>query len=239
MKNLIGIKIRKPVLNIIFFLLISSPAWADNFKIIQGAEQSCRNTGLSPGTKIFADCVLELVNRELRPSQRSEVRTTSSLIQRGTTPQIAAGSGLTMTPNGQACAAYGFKPKTTAFAQCQLELDSAQRQAEAQQRQYELQVQQHEQQVAAYNAQVAAAQRERERRQWEALARFGFGLATSRSPSLLGGVNDGFATALGIPTAPPAPPPRPAAIENYTIQTPSGRTVMCSYSTATSSMRCY
>jgi hypothetical protein len=213
---------------------------AQNAKPAKSAEKVCREIGFSPKTEPYADCIIELIDRGFELNNRSNSRAPSRENLSGNIRTGSAGQQpIELTPNARQCAQFGFKVKTTAFAQCQLELDAAQRQSEAQQRQYELQVQQHEQQVAAYNAQVAAAQRERERRQWEALARFGFGLATSRSPSLLGGVNDGFATALGIPTAPPAPPPRPAAIENYTIHTPSGRTVMCSYSTATSSMRCY
>lgn len=209
-------------------IAISSDSFAQ-VKATADEEATCKEIGFTPKTEAFGSCVLELVSRR---SGETPIRATPKSTAPPSSPSVQT------SPNGQTCARYGFKPKTTAFAQCQLDLDAAQRQAEAQQRQYELQVQQHQQQVAAYEAQVAAAQRERERRGWEALTRFGLGMAGSRSPSFLGAVNDGLATTMGLPTAPPVAPPPPMPIQTYTIRTPAGQTMICSYNTIAAMMSC-
>ena len=120
------------------------------------------------------------------------------------------------TPNGRTCVTYGFKVGTTAFAQCQMDLDAAQRQAESQQQryqlqaqQYQLEVQQYQQQVAGYEAQAAAIKKERDRRKWEMLARVGAGMMSSNSPSFLGGLSDGMAAGAGLPVRPPPVAPLP------------------------------
>lgn len=214
------------------FTALSSSAVAQ-VKATSEEEATCKEIGFAPKTEAFGSCVLELVSRS---SGETPVRARSPATPKSTTPPRSPSAQT--TPNGQTCARYGFKPKTTAFAQCQLDLDAAQRQAEAQQRQYELEIQQHQQQAAAYEAQVAAEQRERERRGWEALMRFGLGMAASRSPNMVGAVNDGLATTMGLPMAPPAAPPPPMPIQTYTIRTPSGQTMVCSYNTIASMMSC-
>jgi hypothetical protein len=142
-----------------------------------------------------------------------------------------------LTPNQQTCVSYGFKRGTNQFGQCLMQLDTAQRQAESQQQQYQLQLAQYQQQVAAYNAQQAEIRRERNRRQGEALMRMSQGMLNSRSPTLLGGLADGFAAVNGTPIPQPVPPMPPSS-QNYTIRTPNGDQVYCNYNVAARYMSC-
>ena len=142
-----------------------------------------------------------------------------------------------LTPNQQTCRQYGFKLGTQPFAQCLLQLDQMKQQAEYQQQQYQFQQQLYQQQQAAYEAQAQEVEKERQRRKWAALARLGFGMAASNSPTFIGGVNDGLASASGMPVSRPTPP-SPPPIQNYTIRTASGNQVYCTYNTAAALVTC-
>ena len=143
------------------------------------------------------------------------------------------------SPNHQACESFGFKQNDSGFSQCLLQLAEAQRQAAQWQQHYDLQVRQYEQQLAIYNAQQEAIRRERNRQQGEALMRFGQGLMNSQSPTFAGGLADGLNALNGLPPASqPVPPPALPAIQHFSIRTPQGNQVYCSYSPATGEMNC-
>ena len=189
-------------------------------------QATCKEIGFTPKTQAFGDCVMELISRGVgsKPARQASPPSPENV-------NLAA-----LTPNQRTCAGYGFKKGTTVFAQCQMDLDAAQRQAEAQQQQFQFQQQQYQQQVAAYEAQAAAIKRERDRRKWETLARIGAGMASSSSPTFLGGLSDGMAAGSGITVARPAPP-SPPAMQTYTIRTPNG-TQVCTYISASRYMSC-
>lgn len=146
-------------------------------------------------------------------------------------------TALVSMSNEQTCAGYGFKQGTSDFGQCLMQLDQAQRQSEFQQQQYQLQLAQYQQQVAVYNAQQEEIRREKNRRQGEILMRMSQGMLNSRSPSLLGGIADGFAAVNGTPIPQPVPPPPPVS-QNYTIRTPNGNQVYCNYNSTSGYMSC-
>jgi len=116
-----------------------------------------------------------------------------------------------------------------------MQLDQAKQEAQIAQQQYEIQVAQYQQQVANYQAQQEAIKKERDRRKWEMLARLGAGIANSRSPSLLGAINEGMASAQGL--APPSAPPPPPPPQNYTVRLPNGTQVYCNYNAGYMSCR--
>ena len=196
-------------------------------------EATCKDIGFKPKTMAFADCVMELIART-----QGEIQATSPTTHRQTQHTPPTVTPVSLSPNEQTCTSYGFKRGSTPFSQCLMQLDDAQRQAQLQQQQYELQVQQYQQQVAAYNAQQEEIRRERNRRQGEALMRMSQGMLNSRSPTLLGGIADGFAAVNGTPPMQQPIPPSPPAIQNYTIRTPNGDQVYCSYSSASGYMNC-
>lgn len=142
-------------------------------------------------------------------------------------------------PSGAACVDYGFKLSTLAYSQCVMQLDQIQQQAMFAERQHQLQLAQYQQQVAAYEEQQRAIKKEKDRRKWEAIGRLGAGMANSSSPSFLGALNEGLAAANGYPIAkPPALPPSPPAVQNYTIRGPNGDQIYCSYNTASRYINC-
>lgn len=131
------------------------------------------------------------------------------------------------TPSEQMCIRFGFVQNTSPFAECLLRLEVAKNEAAQLQQQYQIQKQFYDQQLAAYEAQKRAAKEERDRQRWMALARFGAGMASSRSPSFAGAMADGNAAMLGLPPAPaPVPPTKPAS-QSFTIHTPRGAVVTC------------
>lgn len=143
------------------------------------------------------------------------------------------------SPAERSCAGYGFVKGTTPFSQCLMQLDVARQQAQLAQQQYQIQLQQYEQQVAAYKAQEAAIKREKKRQAWDALSRFGFGMAASQSPSFAGAMADGNAAMMGLPPVyrPPAPPP-PPVYQDFTIRTANGGFAICTYDSALREVRC-
>ena len=215
-----------------------SPAMAQ-VRSTQSEEATCREIGFRPRTVAYADCVMELLSRkdggtqDDRPSTRQALASTSN---RGSSAAVKP-ELVNLNPHEQACSGYGFKRETTAFASCLMELDRAKVQAQYAQQQYQLQYQQYQQQIAAYNAQQEAIQRERRRRQGEALMRMSQGMLNSRSPTLLGGLADGFAAVNGTPLPQPVAP-QPPAVQNYTIRLPSGNQVYCNYSSVSGYMSC-
>jgi hypothetical protein len=129
------------------------------------------------------------------------------------------------------CEQIGFLPDTPESAQCALRLYEGQQKAAADSARYQLELQRFQAEQARY----AAAERERlkqeKRAKWEALQRFGIGMAQSQSPTTSGAIADGNAAMLGLPPARQnsdfglAPqPPRPRTV---TITTPNGRMVTC------------
>jgi len=144
-----------------------------------------------------------------------------------------------LSPNEQTCAGYSFKRGTQAFGGCLMQLDQIQQQALFAERQHQLQVAQYQQQLAAYEEQQKAIKKEKDRRKWEAIGRLGAGMANSTSPSFLGALNEGLASANGYPIAKPPPlPPSLPAYQNYTIRGPNGDQIYCSYNTAARYMSC-
>jgi hypothetical protein len=120
-----------------------------------------------------------------------------------------------------------------------MQLDQILQQAMQAERQHQLQLAQYQQQVAAYEEQQRAIKQAKKDEFWSAVGRLGAGMANSTSPSFLGALNEGLAAANGYPIAkPPALPPLPPAIQNYTIRGPNGNQIYCSYNTAARYMDC-
>lgn len=175
------------------------------------------------------------VERGLMPIDRAVQRVTELNSSPPKTPTPAP----QLTKNEQSCLNYGFKRATAAFSQCVLQIDQAQRQAELEEQRYQFELQQYQQQVAAYQAQQEAIKKEKDRRKWSALAAFGFGMASTNSPTFGGGVADGLRALNGQPPLPPPTlPSRPSGIDNYTIRMPNGLQVRCSYNSMASYMDC-
>lgn len=242
-----------------------SPAIADVVDTTP-EELVCKQIGFKRQTVAFADCVMELLGRggvqvQAKPEGESGLSAKPKKLgaaraghpstamkvllpaRKGSPTKSASSRSEAVvertpaTPNEALCVNYGFRMETAEFGQCLLELDQASRQAELAQQQYQLQLQQYQQQQAAFEAQQDAIRKERERRKWEMIGRLGAGIANSRSPSLLGAINEGMASAQGLappvaPIPPPAEPPR-----NYTVRLPNGTQVYCNYSAGYMSCR--
>lgn len=194
-------------------------------------EAICKDIGFQPKTASFADCVLELLSRKEAKAVDLASKSTSGVMNSSAIQGVAAKS------NRQSCMDYGFKVSTAEFGQCLMQLDDTQRQAQIQQQQYELQLAQYQQQVAAYSAQQDEIKRERNRRQGEALLRMSQGMLNSSSPTLLGGMADGFSAVNGAPVAQPVAP-LPPSNQNYTIRLPNGVQVYCNYNAIGSYLSC-
>lgn len=228
--------------------LLGSGALAAQPKNTLAEEKICKNIGFRPKTEAFGSCVLELVDRDIPTSTASTLSAAKSpsaqasskrspVAVKAATREVAP--SVPLSPNEQTCASYSFKRGTQAFGQCLMQLDQIQQQALLAERQHQLQLAQYQQQVAAYEEQQRAIKKEKDRRKWEAIGRLGAGMANSTSPSFLGALNEGLAAANGYPIAkPPALPPSPPAIQNYTIRGPDGNQIYCSYNTAARYMSC-
>jgi hypothetical protein len=230
------------------WILLGSDGVAAQPKNTLAEEKICKNIGFRPKTEAFGSCVLELVDRDIPTSTASTSSTAKSTSAQASSKRspVAAKTAtrevapsVPLSPNEQTCVNYSFKRGTQAFGQCLMQLDQIQQQAMLAERQHQLQLAQYQQQVAAYEEQQKAIKKEKDRRKWEAIGRLGAGMANSTSPSFLGALNEGLAAANGYPIAkPPALPPSPPAIQNYTIRDPNGNQIYCSYNTAARYMSC-
>jgi hypothetical protein len=129
------------------------------------------------------------------------------------------------------CASLGFQRGTTEFSSCALSLYQSKKQSEIEQSRYLLELRQFQ----AEQSRLAAVEKDQERRdsqaKWEALQRFGTGMAQSQSSTFAGGLADGNAAMLGLPPANQASgryaAPAPARPDVVRIRTPDGNWVTC------------
>jgi hypothetical protein len=126
-------------------------------------EKTCNEIGFKRKTEAFANCVLELVQRN-----------NSSQSVRSTQPsQISSGN-----PDDITCNNYGFKTGTNDFAQCKLQINTARQQAQLQQQQYEQQKRQYDEQ----QAKIASDKEKQDRRKAaEVFLRYGSGQSVTNA----------------------------------------------------------
>ena len=122
-------------------------------------EKTCNEIGFKRKTEAFANCVLELVQRN-----------NSSQSVRSTQPSQVTSSN----PDDALCIQYGFKVNTNEFAQCKQQIHNARQQAQLQQQQYE-------QQKRQYDEQQALIEKERKRQQSQRLFDMSQRLASGQS----------------------------------------------------------
>jgi len=111
-------------------------------------EATCVDIGFKRKTPAFANCVLQLIERD-----SASVSTVSS------------------DPDDATCRRYGFKPKTNEYATCRLQIDQAKQDAQRQQAQY---VEQQRQ----YQAQLDEQKKQRNQAQGLALMQMGAGISS-------------------------------------------------------------
>jgi hypothetical protein len=98
-------------------------------------EKACLDIGFKKKTPAFANCVLELMDRQGsgNSASNSNNQTYSS-----------------NDPDDATCQKYGFKPRTNEYANCRQQIDIAKQQAQQQLAQYEEQKRQYDAQMAEY-----------------------------------------------------------------------------------------
>lgn len=192
-------------------------------------EDICSYIGFTPKTAQFADCVMEMFDRrsvkdaQNKASQDLEIYPWSSdNIERDADLEI--------------CSEFGFKPGTTDFAKCRMEISVAKQDMVIRQQQYALQLEQYNRQLDQYQAQQEALKRERRKAKWSALAKFGAGMANSQSTTFSGAVADGNAAMQGLP--PVTRPPEPPVFNSFTVRSASGRIANCTYNSLSKVVSC-
>ena len=194
-------------------------------------EDYCAGMGMPIGSAANRNCVSGVNGRPPSNSAPAAAYASSGQSQTAkSVPRTVASIAPATTPHEQTCIGYGFRRGTKDYSYCLMQLDQAQQQAEFEQRRYELQMAQYQQQQAAYEAQQAAIKKERDRRKWAVLAAFGFGMASTNSPTFSGGMADGFRALNGQAPLPAPVAPVPPGPRNYTVRLPNGNQVYCHYS---------
>lgn len=131
------------------------------------------------------------------------------------------------TEDDKLCQNFGFQVLSIEYSQCRLKLDIAKREALDRQRAYELAKRQYDEELARYEQQKAEVEREieraRQRRQGEAMLKFGLALMGGTSPHLSENLANAGRQSLGLP---PVAPNRPT-FQNFTITGPDLRTTHC------------
>lgn len=201
----------------IFFISAAGASYAAD---LAPYEKTCAELGFKRKTPAFGDCVLELFDRaksQHRSAALEEQKRNEEESRRRSAEQAARGDG---TPEHGMCMRYGFTPGTTSYAECRQKIDIAKADAAHRQRVYEQQQREYQERLAEYK-------RERERRQGEALLRFGAALAGGTSSNFSENFGNAGRASLGMEPQPPrmAPPQQ----QTFTIRTPDGRMTNCTY----------
>ena len=161
-------------------------------------EKTCSEIGFKRKTEAFANCVLELVQRN------NSTQSVSVQSNRSSSSQVT-----TNNPDDALCVQYGFKVNTNEFAQCKQQIHNARQQAQLQQQQYE-------QQKRQYDEQQALIEKERKRQQSQRLFDMSQRLASGQS------LTDVGRAGMGLP-----PLQQPTLPSNQTFVMPNGRTMTC------------
>jgi hypothetical protein len=126
-------------------------------------EKTCNEIGFKRKTEAFANCVLELVQRN----------NSSQSVRSSQPSQISSGN-----PDDALCVQYGFKVNTNEFAQCKQQIHNARQQAQLQQQQYEQQKRQYDEQQAKI---VSDKEKQDRRKAAEVFLRYGSGQSVTNA----------------------------------------------------------
>jgi len=177
------------VVNLIVLLAIHGNAYALD---TSAEEKTCSEIGFKRKTEAFGNCVLELVNRGA-----------------GRSAQLGQKNSSSSDPDDAACIAYGFKPNTSNFSSCRLQIDLAKQNAKQQQYIYQ-------QQQAQYEAQVAAIEKQKSKERSMKQLELGLRMMGGQS------IQDASMATARMPPLPQAPGPI-----TQTLTMPNGRSMTC------------
>jgi hypothetical protein len=170
-------------------------------------ENTCTYIGFKKGTESFGNCVLELVDRNKKTvSKNATVATQADAPRKSKNEPQVAGDG---SNDDSTCQSYGFKPASSDYSSCRLQIDLAKQNAKQQQDIYQQQKAQYDEQVAAIEKQKA---KERNMKQLE------MGLRMMGGQS----VQDAAMATARMPPLPQAPGPI-----TQRITMPNGRGMTC------------
>lgn len=183
---------------LIFVMLLPTVCFGNT---LSEAEAACSELGFKRKTEAFGDCVLELHSRKKRSVKQS-------------------GDG---SPDDASCTKFGFVVGTQEYSNCRLQMDTARRQAQQKQAEYELAQKRYEQELREYQEKLALIEKEKNRREGEAMMRFGLALLGGTSPHFSENVANAGRASLGLP---PIQPVRPS-MDHFFIRTPGGQMTNC------------
>jgi len=170
-------------------------------------ENTCTYIGFKKGTESFGNCVLELVDRNKKAATKNvAVATQADAPKKSKNEPQVAGDG---SSDDSTCQSYGFKPASSDYSSCRLQIDLAKQNARQQQDIYQQQKAQYDEQVAAIEKQKA---KERNMKQLE------MGLRMMGGQS----VQDAAMATARMPPLPQAPGPI-----TQRITMPNGRGMTC------------
>jgi hypothetical protein len=192
------------IIILISFVLFSGGLYAlDTTK----EENTCTYIGFKKGTESFGNCVLELVDRNKKAAAKNiAVATQADAPKKSKNEPQVAGDG---SSDDSTCQSYGFKPASSDYSSCRLQIDLAKQNARQQQDIYQQQKAQYDEQVAAIEKQKA---KERNMKQLE------MGLRMMGGQS----VQDAAMATARMPPLPQAPGPI-----TQRITMPNGRGMTC------------
>ena len=185
-------------LTLVLVLLIPGISFSDS---LPEAEAMCADLGFKKKTEAYGDCVLELHSRKKKTVKRT-------------------GDG---SPDDASCINFGFVAGTQEYSNCRLQMDTARKQAQQKQAEYELAQKRYEQELREYEERLAAIEKEKNRRQGDAMMRFGLALMGGTSPYFSENLANASRATLGLP---PIQPERPS-MNNFFIRSPNGNMTNC------------
>ena len=132
----------------------------NNRLTLSDAKIQCAELGFKPKTEKFGTCVLEL-----RRAQSTQGAATQTAVHQNISEEPKYRPQGDNSPEDSTCQRYGFTPRTDAYGQCRMQIDTAKQEMQAQRTQYAEQQRQYQDEV----------NRQKSLKQAEFWARFGSG----------------------------------------------------------------
>ena len=195
--------VNKIIIVALLFLFSAHSAALDTTK----EESTCAYIGFKKGTESFGNCVLELIDRNKKAASKNvTVANQTEIPKKQKTEKQVTGDG---SSEDTICQNYGFRPATSEYSSCRLQIDLAKQNAKQQQDIYQ-------QQKDQYDAQVAAVEKQRAKEKNMKQLEMGLRMMGGQS------VQDAAMATARMPPLPQAPGPI-----TQRITMPNGRSMTC------------
>ena len=175
-------------------------------------EALCNSLGFYKNSTTYAGCRERFYAKTIEGNTSTELNSQSQKRNNITSRELY-GDG---SPEHDACEKFGFLFGTSQYADCRLKIEVSQNELKLNQARFDAEMQQYQDQIARY-------EKEKQRKQGDAITKFGLSLMGGKSPYFVENLANAARESYGLPPVAPVAP----RSQNFTITGPSGRLTNC------------